>query len=193
MRPIICHASWPIARTSPDRLLSAITEGSFKTMPSPRAYTSVLAVPRSIARSRARVRSPQLLCRRDARYRSAEGGVAIARPERGPEAAPGSPTRQDDGDETTATTARNRALRRGTARQGRRRRRSRLSSGAMSVMCWDSRPHDSPADQRSRFQIGTVDLRVSIPNRAASKAAGRWGADATTMTDDSPMSTGPIR
>jgi hypothetical protein len=36
------------------RLLSAITEGSFRTMPSPRAYTRVLAVPRSIARSRAR-------------------------------------------------------------------------------------------------------------------------------------------
>src|SRR5688572_27187671 len=31
-----------------------MTEGSFKTMPSPRAYTNVLAVPRSIARSRAR-------------------------------------------------------------------------------------------------------------------------------------------
>src|SRR6478752_3852124 len=43
-----------MASTSWVRLLSAMTEGSFRTMPSPRAYTNVLAVPRSIARSRAR-------------------------------------------------------------------------------------------------------------------------------------------
>src|SRR5687768_15829784 len=32
-------------------MLSAITDGSLRTMPRPRAYTSVFAVPRSIARS----------------------------------------------------------------------------------------------------------------------------------------------
>ena len=35
VRPIICHASWPMASTSCVRLLSAMTEGSFSTMPSP--------------------------------------------------------------------------------------------------------------------------------------------------------------
>src|SRR6478752_5650623 len=51
VRPIICHASWPIASTSFDRLLSAITVGSLRMIPWPREYTSVFAVPRSIARS----------------------------------------------------------------------------------------------------------------------------------------------
>src|SRR5579859_512590 len=51
VRPIICHASWPIARTSWVRELRAMTVGSLRTMPRPRVYTRVLAVPRSIARS----------------------------------------------------------------------------------------------------------------------------------------------
>src|ERR1700694_794734 len=44
-------ASLPPASTSPVFLLMATIEGSFTTMPLPRAYTSVLAVPRSMARS----------------------------------------------------------------------------------------------------------------------------------------------
>ena len=123
----------------------------------------------------ARVRSPQLLCRRDARYRSAEGGVATLVRSEDPEL-----LLEARFDRTTAT--RPQPQQHGTERCGEERQDEEddgvahdSPSGAMSVMCWDSRPHDSPADQRSRFQIGTVALRVSIPNRAASKAAGRWG------------------
>ena len=37
VRPIICQASSPSARTSPERSLMAITDGSASTTPSPRA------------------------------------------------------------------------------------------------------------------------------------------------------------
>ena len=37
VRPIMCHASWPIASTSWVRLLSAMTVGSLRMMPCPRA------------------------------------------------------------------------------------------------------------------------------------------------------------
>src|SRR5439155_1232750 len=47
-----------MASTSCVRLLSAITVGSLRTMPRPRAYTRVLAVPRSMARSLARPALP---------------------------------------------------------------------------------------------------------------------------------------
>lgn len=56
----MCQASRPIANTSLVRLLMAITEGSLRTIPSPRAYTKVLAVPRSMARSRASGLSSQV-------------------------------------------------------------------------------------------------------------------------------------
>src|SRR4051794_41590384 len=49
-----------MASTSLVFSLRAMTVGSFSTMPRPRAYTSVLAVPRSMARSLA---SPVLLAR----------------------------------------------------------------------------------------------------------------------------------
>ena len=52
VRPIMRWASSPTACTSPSRVSTATTEGSDTTMPSLRTYTSVLAVPRSIARSR---------------------------------------------------------------------------------------------------------------------------------------------
>jgi hypothetical protein len=51
VRPSISFASLPTASTSPVFLLMATMEGSFTTIPLPFAYTSVLAVPRSIARS----------------------------------------------------------------------------------------------------------------------------------------------
>src|SRR5262249_50545000 len=41
----------PTASTSPVFLLMATIEGSLTTIPFPRAYTSVLAVPRSMAKS----------------------------------------------------------------------------------------------------------------------------------------------
>src|SRR6185503_18717903 len=44
-------ASLPTASTRPFTLLMATIEGSLTTMPLPRAYTQVLAVPRSMARS----------------------------------------------------------------------------------------------------------------------------------------------
>ena len=53
VRPIMFHASWPVASTSPVLRLTAMTDGSLSTMPLPFMYTRVLAVPRSIARSRA--------------------------------------------------------------------------------------------------------------------------------------------
>src|SRR5574341_2293503 len=51
VRPSMSLASRPTATTSPFVLLMATMEGSFTTMPLPLAYTSVLAVPRSIAKS----------------------------------------------------------------------------------------------------------------------------------------------
>src|SRR5215470_1234571 len=51
VRPNISLASLPTASTSPVFLFSATIDGSLTTMPLPRAYTSVLAVPRSMARS----------------------------------------------------------------------------------------------------------------------------------------------
>ena len=51
VRPIMSHASSPIARTSPVREFMAMTVGSLNTMPSPSRNTNVFAVPRSMARS----------------------------------------------------------------------------------------------------------------------------------------------
>src|SRR5882672_5974943 len=51
VRPSISFASLPTASTRPLTLLIATMDGSLTTMPLPRAYTQVLAVPRSIARS----------------------------------------------------------------------------------------------------------------------------------------------
>src|SRR3954453_15683994 len=55
VRPSICLASAPTACTSPLETSTATTEGSELTMPRPRTYTSVFAVPRSTAMSRAGV------------------------------------------------------------------------------------------------------------------------------------------
>src|SRR4051794_29147501 len=44
-------------------------------------------------------------------------------------------------------------------------------------------PQSLPPDHVSFFQIGTVDFKVSIPKRAASKASPRWGALTTTTTE----------
>src|SRR5687767_11491226 len=51
VRPSISFASLPTASTRPLILLMATIDGSLTTMPFPRAYTHVLAVPRSMARS----------------------------------------------------------------------------------------------------------------------------------------------
>ena len=148
-------------------------------MPSPRAYTSVLAVPRSIARSRqGRLPNCCVVETHDtARLRVGRD----RRPERGPEAAPGSPT-----DRTTAT--RPQPQQHGTERCGENgKTRKTTASLRLSLRCnvGDVLGFEAPrlaADQRSRFQIGTVDLRVSIPNRAASKAAAGGGRRTTMMT-----------
>jgi hypothetical protein len=52
VRPSIRFASTPTACTSPVRWSIATTLGSESTMPRPRTYTSVFAVPRSTAMSR---------------------------------------------------------------------------------------------------------------------------------------------
>src|SRR5215471_2933402 len=51
VRPSISLASLPTASMRPLTLLIATIDGSLTTIPFPRAYTQVLAVPRSIARS----------------------------------------------------------------------------------------------------------------------------------------------
>src|SRR5262249_20598819 len=51
VRPSMSFASLPTASTRPFTLLIATIDGSLTTMPLPRAYTQVLAVPRSMARS----------------------------------------------------------------------------------------------------------------------------------------------
>ena len=51
VRPSISLASRPTASTRPLTLLMAMIDGSLTTMPLPRTYTQVLAVPRSMARS----------------------------------------------------------------------------------------------------------------------------------------------
>src|SRR5712692_2502209 len=51
VRPNMSLASFPTASTRPFTLLMATIDGSLTTMPLPRAYTQVLAVPRSMARS----------------------------------------------------------------------------------------------------------------------------------------------
>ena len=50
--PAACHASRPIAATAPVRTSTPTSVGSLKTTPRPCWNTSVLAVPRSTARSR---------------------------------------------------------------------------------------------------------------------------------------------
>ena len=52
VRPSMRLASIPTACTSPLRESIATTDGSESTIPRPRTYTSVLAVPRSTAMSR---------------------------------------------------------------------------------------------------------------------------------------------
>src|SRR4051794_26137836 len=52
VRPSMRFASTPTACTSPVRWSIATTDGSLSTMPRPRTYTSVFAVPRSTAISR---------------------------------------------------------------------------------------------------------------------------------------------
>src|SRR5204862_6859239 len=51
VRPSMSFASLPTASTRPFTLLIATIDGSLTTIPLPRAYTHVFAVPRSIARS----------------------------------------------------------------------------------------------------------------------------------------------
>ena len=51
VRPSISFASLPTASTRPVLWLTAMIDGSHSTMPLPFAYTSVVAVPRPIARS----------------------------------------------------------------------------------------------------------------------------------------------
>src|SRR5260370_25686911 len=67
VRPSISLASLPTASTSPVVLLIAPIDGSLTTMPLPRAYTSVLAVARSMARSLENMlNSERKLCERPA-------------------------------------------------------------------------------------------------------------------------------
>ncbi len=55
VRPIMRLASAPTASGRPSFTLTATTDGSLSTMPRPRTYTRVFAVPRSTAMSRPRI------------------------------------------------------------------------------------------------------------------------------------------
>src|ERR1035437_7702144 len=68
-------ASVPTANGRPSLTLTATTEGSFSTIPRPRTYTRVLAVPRSTAISRPN-REKRLSRIRDATLRGGSGGTA---------------------------------------------------------------------------------------------------------------------
>src|SRR5207248_1451038 len=62
-----------------------------------------------------------------------------------------------------------------------------------SAIAVASVPQSDPPDHVSFFQIGTVDLRVSMPYRAASNASPLCGALATTTTELSPTASSPVR
>src|SRR5438067_604885 len=171
-----------------------MTVGSLRTMPRPLAYTRVFAVPRSMARSLARPALPALgaalrppvgtpvpvgvgregleLPGESLHVRFHRPGLAVAEPEQ-----KRTEQAQDDGDaevhevghETVSPTS------------------------PSSLTGWAQLDQSRPPDHVSRFQMGTVAFRVSMQNRAASKASDRWGAEATTTTDVSPTSRGPVR
>src|SRR3954462_12235757 len=82
VRPIIRCASAPTAGTSPVRSSIATTDGSDSTMPRPRTWTTVFAVPRSMAMSRTGRRARAE--RRTACPPSVLGAIAYRVPERGP-------------------------------------------------------------------------------------------------------------
>src|ERR1700729_920318 len=71
VRPIIRLASTPTATIWPLFVLRATTEGSFSTIPRPRTYTRVFAVPRSTAMSRPRNASALLIRNRTSQDDSA--------------------------------------------------------------------------------------------------------------------------
>src|SRR3954454_23919920 len=76
VRPIIRWASAPTAWTSPVRSSIATTDGSDRTIPRPRTWTTVFAVPRSIAMSRTD-RSDQAADRRPSCPPSVLGAIPL--------------------------------------------------------------------------------------------------------------------
>ena len=62
---------------------------------------------------------------------------------------------------------------------------------AASRRSWAPVPQSAPSAHTSCFQIGADSLSASIAKRAASNASARCGADTTTTTDDSPISSRP--
>src|SRR5438128_2194837 len=165
-----------MASTSCVRLFSAITVGSLRTIPRPRAYTRVLAVPRSMARSLARPALPFVVLGRLRGQRLqlarelAHAGLhrvrlATAQPqdERADQA-------QQHGD-TEVEEVRHDAT-------------SPASTTSLATAL-----HSAPPAQLSRFHIGTVVFSASMQNRVASKASDRCGADTATITEHSPTSS----
>src|SRR5947209_15749771 len=186
----MCHASWPMARTSWVWLLRAMTVGSLRTIPRPLAYTSVFAVPKSMARSLARPPLPAtrpslrpaavaptvplgIRCQR-LQLAGEPLHVRLHRP-RLPVPQPQdqrAEERQHDGDTEIHEVGHDEAT---------------SSTG------WLHSAQSLPPSQVSRFQMGTVALRVSMQKRAASNASARWGAEAATNTDVSPTTSAPTR
>src|SRR5260221_3423925 len=62
-----------------------------------------------------------------------------------------------------------------------------------SVTACEPVPQSDPPAHVSFFQIGTVDLSVSMTKRAAENASARWGDDTTTTTAESPTASRPTR
>src|SRR5438045_5115236 len=176
----MCHASWPMASTSWVWLLRAITVGSLSTMPRPLAYTSVLAVPRSMSRSLARPPRP-------ARRRSLRTAVGPA-----VEAWIGRQRLQLAGE---ALHVRLHRLGLPVPHPKDQRSEHRQHDGnaevdeighccaATSSTGWLHSAQSLPPSHVSRFQMGTVVLRVSMQKRAASKASARWGAETAISTE----------
>src|SRR6476619_455977 len=170
-----------------------MTDGSLRTIPRPFMYTSVLAVPRSMARSRA-IGSLFLvgLRRRVARFvvellhlvdHRASGlgrqgvNVTLERLHTVGVAATGEgDQRQTDHDDDRAEDD-----------------PDHDAEPTRSLMGCAAVPQSEPSAHVSCFQIGAEALSSSIAKRAASNAWSRWGADTTATTAHSPTASAPVR
>ena len=141
-----------MASTSWVLLLSAMTVGSLRMMPSPARRSACWR-----CRGRWRGRAPSARLRHGIKRASAgctrEGYGA------------------DTGRARTAATA-----------GGHRRSPGRRARGADAGDGHRTRPPVAPPGQCSCFQIGTVSFSVSMQKRAASNASARCGVDTTTTT-----------
>src|SRR5262245_37373154 len=89
--PSMSFASLPTASIRPLTLLIATMEGSFTTMPLPRAYTQVFAVPRSIARSLENRENRERRLKIDYLYENGRENCCLSKLPKGQTSLPGLP------------------------------------------------------------------------------------------------------